>query len=250
MILFFTGTGNSQFLAQTLADALGDETVDAREYLRRGGAGSFESEAPYVFAFPTYAWRMPRVFEDFLRTCTFAGSRRAYFVMACGADVGNAGAYLEKLCADKGLEFRGLMPVVMPDNYVVMYDVTKPADVPPLLERGAQRMRAAADLIRAGEPFPPMRVTAADKAKSGAMNAAFFRAMVSAKKFRATDACVACGLCAGVCPLNNITLADGRPVWGGRCTHCMACISRCPQRAIEYGKATEKRGRYCCPDLG
>ena len=46
----------------------------------------------------------------------------------------------------------------------------------------------------------------------------------------------------------DITLTDGRPVWGGNCTHCMACISRCPKHAIEYGKGTERRRRYVCPE--
>jgi ferredoxin len=249
VIIFFTGTGNSQYLAQALSDALQDVCEDARLFMKENKTGSFTSETPYVFVFPTYAWRMPHVFERFLRESTIAGSRRAYFVMACGADTGNAAGYLQKLCADKGLEFCGLLPVVMPDNYVVMYDVTRPEDVPPLLARGAEQMRAAAGQIRAGECFPELHITAADKLKSGAANAAFFRAMVSAKKFCATDACVSCGLCERVCPLNNIRLADGRPVWSNNCTHCMACISRCPKRAIEYGRATAKRGRYYCPDL-
>ena len=97
------------------------------------------------------------------------------------------------------------------------------------------------------DPFDALHPTAVDKAKSSVMNRAFFKT-VSAKKFRATEKCVACGLCEKVCPLKNITLTDGRPVWGDHCTHCMACISRCPKRAIEYGKGTERRGRYVCPE--
>ena len=92
MILYFTGTGNSEYLALALRDALADDCVDAREGMRRGEAGRFDSESPYVFVFPTYAWRMPHVFEDYLRTCMFGGCRKAYFVMVCGADTGNAGA--------------------------------------------------------------------------------------------------------------------------------------------------------------
>ncbi|MFQ7798375.1 MAG: 4Fe-4S binding protein [Coprobacillus cateniformis] len=34
---------------------------------------------------------------------------------------------------------------------------------------------------------------------------------------------------------------------GNHCTHCMACISRCPKGAIEYGKKTKDRIRYVCP---
>ena len=73
MILYFTGTGNSEYLALALRDALADDCVDARVGMRRGEAGRFDSESPYVFVFPTYAWRMPHVFEDYLRRSEFSG---------------------------------------------------------------------------------------------------------------------------------------------------------------------------------
>ena len=65
MILYFTGTGNSEYLALALKDALADVCVDARVGMRSGEAGRFDSEKPYVFVFPTYAWRMPQVFSSF-----------------------------------------------------------------------------------------------------------------------------------------------------------------------------------------
>ena len=60
--------------------------------------------------------------------------------------------------------------------------------------------------------------------------------------------CVGCGKCAAVCVENNIRLRDGRPVWGDRCTHCMACICGCPAGAIEYGRASRGKPRYQCPE--
>ena len=72
---------------------------------------------------------------------------------------------------------------------------------------------------------------------------------VKAKPFYTTDACVACGKCAELCVLNNITLnADEKPVWGDNCTHCMACICNCPAEAIEYGKKSQGKPRYKGPD--
>ena len=70
---------------------------------------------------------------------------------------------------------------------------------------------------------------------------------VHAKKFQATNACTSCGKCAVICPLNNIRLTNGTPVWGKNCTHCMACINRCPTQAIEYGNHTKTLPRYTCP---
>ena len=70
---------------------------------------------------------------------------------------------------------------------------------------------------------------------------------VKDKAFRATDACISCGKCVEGCPLRNIRLEDGKPQWGGNCTHCMACINYCPMDAIEYGMASRKRHHYTCP---
>ena len=45
--------------------------------------------------------------------------------------------------------------------------------------------------------------------------------------------------------MNNVTIKDGKPVWGRNCTHCMACICYCPKdSAIEYGKKSVGQPRY------
>ena len=56
--------------------------------------------------------------------------------------------------------------------------------------------------------------------------------------------CIGCGQCAKRCPMNNVTIKDGKPVWGKVCTHCMACICYCPVGAIEYGKKSVGQPRY------
>ena len=56
--------------------------------------------------------------------------------------------------------------------------------------------------------------------------------------------CIGCGKCEKLCPMNNITLPNDRPVWGDNCTQCMACICYCPKEAIEYGKRSVGKPRY------
>ena len=64
------------------------------------------------------------------------------------------------------------------------------------------------------------------------------------KDFFYTDKCIGCGKCVKLCPLNNVTLQAGKPVWGDNCTHCMACIGNCPTQAIEYGEITKTKEQY------
>ena len=66
---------------------------------------------------------------------------------------------------------------------------------------------------------------------------------------KAIRGCIGCGKCEKLCPLNNITLQNARPVWGTNCTQCMACICYCPTRAIEYGKKSAGKPRYHFEEL-
>lgn len=248
MIVYFTGTGNSRHCAQLLAGQLEDQCVSAFHWIRDGIGAELQSEKPWVFVSPTYAWQLPRVFGDFIRTSAFSGSRQAYFVLTCGGETGNACQGLEKLSAEKNFVFQGLAPVVMPDNYLVMFPSPKPEEIRTLLEAAPGKLEEIARHIQAGEPLPPLRVGLMDKVKSGPINQGMYRYFIRTKKFQVTEGCISCGKCERVCPLGSIRLEGGKPVWGDKCTHCMACLSLCPAEAIEYGKATRGKERYRCPD--
>ena len=247
MILYFSGTGNSRYCARLLGEALQDECVDAFHYIRDGIAGEFASRKPWVFVCPTYCWRIPRVFADFIRSAHFSGSRDAYFVMTCGGEVGNAPAANRTLCAEKALTCRGTFSIVMPDNYIVLFPAPTQEETQKLLAAAPAAVRACADRILAGQNAPEHTAGFADKLKSGMVNTLFYRFNMQPKRFTVSDACVSCGKCEKVCPLGNIHMQDGRPVWGNHCTHCMACLSGCPAEAIEYGKSTRGKARYQCP---
>ena len=68
--------------------------------------------------------------------------------------------------------------------------------------------------------------------------------MTSAKGFHATDACISCGKCVSACPLQNIRLEKGRPLWGKDCAMCLSCYHHCPKHAIEYGSMTKRKGQF------
>ncbi len=97
-------------------------------------------------------------------------------------------------------------------------------------------------IIRDNQPLPKKQPGKAMRSK--VLNPIMYSMMISAKGFRVTDQCTGCGQCEQRCPLNNIKPANGKPVWGNQCTHCMACIAGCPHEAIEYGKKTVGKPRH------
>ncbi len=244
MILFFSGTGNSRYAARLIAKETGDRSVSMNELIKTGEYPALVSDKPFVFVCPTYAWRIPRVVERFIRRARFEGSRAAYFVLTCGGETENAARYARKTCREAGLDYMGLAGVVMPENYIALFAVPDREQAEAIVRRAVPSILEAARLIKAGRPVPGEKVTLKGRFMSRVVNAVFYPFVVSARGFRATQACTGCGKCAEVCPLNNIGLAGGRPRWGGDCTHCMACICLCPAEAIEYKKRSLGKPRY------
>lgn len=248
MIFYFSGTGNSQLTAIQIAEATGDELVSVNRLLKRGETGAFHSEQPLVFVAPTYSWRLPRVVERWIETASFTGNADAYFVLTCGGSAGNAAKYARRLCERAGLAFRGLAEVVMPENYLALGPTPEADECRAIIAAARPRVAELARLVDAGEPFPEMPATLTGRLESGPANPLFYRFYVHDAGFSASEACTSCGLCATRCPLNNIELAGGRPVWLGACTHCMACIAGCPTEAIEYKDVSEGRHRHYVMD--
>jgi len=246
MILYYSGTGNSAYIAKRIGKALGDEVLDLFHRLRERDHAPLHSGRPWVVVVPTYAWRIPRIVQSWLEATPLTGSRELYFVMNCGDGIGNAGKYLKDLCAKKGMEYRGCAQIVMPENYIAMFTTPDEEAAERIIQRAEGAIDGAIRSIQGGEPLSRPAPSLGDKLRSGPVNALFYPLFIHAKKFYVTEGCVSCGRCAAVCPLNNIRLEGGKPVWGGDCTHCMACISRCPVEAIEYGTHSRGLPRYTC----
>ena len=247
MIVYYTGTGNSRRAAQLLADRLQDDIIDAFSYLKNGEILALHSDKPWIFTAPTYGWQMPHVFRDLILQADLRGSKDAYFVLTCGSGVGNAETYLRQLCAQKNLNFKGLLKVVMPENYIAMVPVPDERAGRVIVKKSDRTLEKAVPLMAQGQNLPSVKAGLAGKAMSSIVNTVFTKKVVTAKPFRTIDGCIGCGKCAEVCVRNNISLRDGKPQWGDACIHCMACISYCPAQAIEYGKKSVGKPRWRCP---
>lgn len=250
MVLYFSATGNSRYAARRIAALLHDDIEDLFPRIREHDYTQLHSNRPWVIVTPTYAWRIPRIVQDWLTKTRLAGNREIYFIMTCGDGIGNGSGWVKKLCKTIGMDCRGCFPLLMPENYTAMFPIPSEEKIDSLITDTEMCLVSMAYAILRRETAFPARIHLPQLICSGPVNPLFYRFFVRADKFYPTDACISCGKCVQLCPLQNIRLENGRPVWDDNCTHCMACINRCPAGAIEYGTKSLGKPRYTCPADG
>ena len=247
MILYFSGTGNSRYIAQLLSEYCSDELGSLNKHMRQRrlepytAQYAFSSETPFVIVCPTYCWHIPKVLEEFLLDSRFLGSREMYFILTCGSGTGQAARHAEEICRRLSMEFMGLTSVLMPENYITLFHAPEPDDAVGLIRAARPQVQNIAQQILIHHTI---RDSYAGPAMPAPLYKLFYKFFVHDRRFRVKDNCIGCSACARLCPMANIRMRDGRPVWMGGCTQCQSCIGVCPVDAIEFGHRTKGKRRY------
>ena len=163
MVLYFTGTGNSRHIAERIAHALGDELVSLNDRIKAGDTTPLAVNDRLVLVTPTYAWRIPRIVEEHLRQTELHGAKKVWFVMDCGSEIGNAAKYNRALCREKGVTYMGTAQIVMPENFIAMFNAPEVEEARQIVARAEPFTDRAIAVIRTGQMFAPPRKNLYDR---------------------------------------------------------------------------------------
>lgn len=257
MIFYFTGTGNSLAAAQAIARETNDLLVDiGAAYKYKDFDFTLAQDEQLGFVFPVYAWTTPPIIDAFLKRASFRTGNKETFapgycfaVLSCGAFVGNAARiFADRLLEAQGINLDASFSVKSVGNCTYLYAPAQGEKRTGLLAAAELETRKVADRIAARE-----NVHAEHRNPFGSLLSKFTEhdeKPRSTAEFFTLPTCISCGQCADLCPTNTITLIESMPRWAELgCTQCLACLHRCPVNAIQYGKRTERRGRYVNPIL-
>lgn len=248
MVLYFSATGNSEFVARYISEKTDDKLICLNDYLREDEECSFRSETPFIFVAPIYAWRFPMIIEKLIREAKLSGNRRIYFIGTMESQCGDCGKYLKLIADKKKMEFMGFEAVAMPSNYIIGGELPSSDDAIEIIKKSVPKLDKICENINAGLGIAFDKGQLLGSVCSGLINDAFNKIFISSKAYSVSDDCVSCGHCIDICPVHNIFFDDGKPVFYNDCIGCYACINRCPSEAINIGSRTVGRRRYVCPD--
>ena len=167
MVLYFSGTGNSRYVAGRVARALGEPLCSLNERIKAGDYSPVETGERLIVVTPTYAWRIPRLVGDWLQKTKFPGAKRVWFLMTCGSEIGNAEKYNRALSREMGLSYMGTAQVVMPENYIALFRVPGVEESRQIVARAEPDIDRAIAALAAGEAFAPPRNNLYDRVVSG-----------------------------------------------------------------------------------
>ena len=154
MILYFSGTGNSRYIAERIAKSLGDELLSMNDRIKTGDTSPVAPDERLIIVTPTYAWRIPRIVRDYLAETDFPCGAQTWFVMTCGSEIGNAAGYNRALCQEKQLTYMGTAQIIMPENYIAMFNAPQAEEARQIVGKAEPDIDRVISDIVANQAFP------------------------------------------------------------------------------------------------
>ena len=239
LILYFSGTGNTKYVANLFSQALLAKGVSVQ-------MRSVEDPQPIEPGYDFLAVGCPKYYEypamfllQYLRDALPAAQKAtpvlAFCTEASGAKTEFSG--LAKLLRQKNHELQVAQSFMVANDLMFLggFLPTAHAVVQKNLQKAEQAVAAATDALLSGqcqiEKIAPYLRPVYHMVAAGCTAAM----PVFAMRYTASAACIGCGLCAKGCPKSNIQMVENRPQFGKNCIFCTRCINLCPAHAILYG---------------
>jgi Pyruvate/2-oxoacid:ferredoxin oxidoreductase delta subunit/flavodoxin len=279
-IYYFSGTGNSLAVARDIAEKTDGRLIPIASVI---GRESIKTDADVVgIVFPVYHGSTPFIISRFARKMDNLDGKYLFAVCTYGDSPSLAIEHLDKIIQSRGGRLAAGFAVNMPYNYIIPSFVLKEFAIPmvlreiPIEKQQAMfanwptKLESIAEFVnvrKTGEletranfearlvdffgirdrlgKFGWLKMIAGYR---GPTEMSFLESLqLMDWAFHYDEKCNGCGMCARICPVSNIQMADDKPAWQHHCEQCFACLQWCPQEAIQFREHTTNGKRYHHP---
>lgn len=243
--LYFSGTGNTRYCVEIF---LKEYDADAHTFsIEECALNDIEKQEEIVFGYPVQYSNLPRIVRDYITNHSDIWKGRKVFVIATmGLFSGDGAGILARLLKKHGAVVIGGLHLKMPDSIGDVRALKRPLSENQRLVRDAeQKIKIAAHRLKSGNPTRDGLGFVSHLTGLFGQRLYFYHKTrdYSDKLKIDVQKCVGCGKCAGLCPMKNLRMENGKAAAGSRCTMCYRCINNCPARAITLlGKTVFEQG--------
>lgn len=233
--VYFSGTGNTKYCLEKFV-ALYDRNIEIASLEETGTIEKIASHKDIIFAYPIYYSNLPKIVRDFIcKNCDVWKGKRIFIIATMGMFSGDGTGVSARLFKRYGAQIWGGLHLKMPDCICDVKALKRtPAQNKQIIIQTEERINSAVCSLKNGTPTKNglgflyhvaglfgQRLWFCHKTKE-----------YSDKLQIHHDKCVTCGKCTLVCPMNNLSLSDGKILADGRCTLCYRCVNQCKEKAI------------------
>ncbi|MGV8120096.1 MAG: EFR1 family ferrodoxin [Candidatus Xenobiia bacterium LiM19] len=249
VIYYYSGTGNSLWVARTLAAELGDTELISIPAVR-SEAQKTEAEC-LGLVFPVYMWGVPSAVVKLVSNLGAPAPKYFFAVAVNAGQVAGTLVQLESLAKDRGVSLDAGFSIKMPSSYIPWGGPGPQEKLKRLYDEAREKIALIAPAVREKKKLPVEKGTLWQRILlSGLLYRVSYDKVPSMDRdFWVDEKCNGCGTCQLLCPAGNITMENGKPHWNQKCQQCFACLQWCPKEAMQYGKNTPKYERYHHPEV-
>lgn len=244
MIIYFSATGNSKYVAERIADALGDVAFSIENH---NPSLCLKEGENLGIVTPTYWWELPPIMREWLTKLTVNRTGYTYLIATYGTTPGFCGEDAKRVLKQRNIVLTASFGVKMPDTWTPIFDLSDSGTVTKQLAEAEIYIDEVIEKIKASETGNHTRPRIPYAARI--ITDPLLNAERKTKHLHVEESCIGCGLCAKKCPVQAIEMRNQKPVWiKDECTICLRCLHHCPKFAIRYrsGK-TKQHGQYQNP---
>jgi ferredoxin len=230
---YFSGTGNTLLVVEEMKKTFENNGVDVKLYpIEKSDSNKINLNNTLGLAFPVAGLSTYPFIWKFIESIPETSDTQIFMVDTLAGYSGGIIGPLHKRLVKKGYTLIGAREIIMPPN---IFYIQKGKSCKKKVHKGLKKAEKYAEELLKGKARWGRVPLLSDILYDFGMTLMSLWELKSQQKWFGFKAkrpkCNQCGICAEICPLNNIEMRE-YPFYKCKCQFCMRCVSFCPQKAI------------------